>query len=126
MDDWQNDRKMSDLTFALLLVIAGTFLGAYGAFLLKRGADNSEFRFHYFRLDPRIILGLGLYFLASVMYIVALRHTELSLLYPVTSLTYLWATFLAAWRLNEPISTGKVIGLILVLAGIGIIHGVGF
>jgi uncharacterized membrane protein len=52
----------------------------------------------------------------------ALRQGELSLLYPVASLTYVWTMGLAAWRLKERLNAQKVIGLLLVLVGIGVMH----
>lgn len=117
---------MLELASPFLLVVIASFLGACGAFFLKRGADRSHFRLQHPQVNPRIFLGLGLYFLGSVIYIVALRHGELSMLYPVASLTYLWAMFLAAWQLNEPINTRKVLGLILLLVGVGVIHATNF
>jgi len=67
---------------------------------------------------------VALFVASSLAYVVGLRHGELSVLYPLVSLGYIWALLWAALFLKEPITRNKVYGLLLIVLGIVLI-GVG-
>ena len=104
--------------WAILGVIVASIVGAWGAFFLKVGADRSNLQLLALRVDPRVVLGLSLYFSSSVLYIICLRGGELSVLYPIAALVYVWSTVLAKWRLNEEVNAQKMLGLVILMAGI--------
>ena len=52
------------------------------------------------------------------------RHGELSVLYPMVSLGYVWTLFWSKLFFNEPITRAKIGALCMILAGI-ICIGVG-
>ena len=62
--------------------------------------------------------GLSLYGLSTILLILALRDGELSLLYPVISLTYVWVTIMSVMVFHETINVFKVAGITVICAGV--------
>lgn len=103
------------MIWALLLYILSTIFGALGAVELKREAHH---------LHPRMLMrrgvvrGLVLYGAASILTIIALRYFEVSTIYPIISLTYLWGVLLARYRLGERITPARAGGVLCIIAGV--------
>ena len=70
---------------------------------------------------PNVFLGLTLYAISTVFWLVALSKIELSIAYPMLSLGYVLLMILSFFLLHESITLYKVIGTILVVAGITLI-----
>lgn len=60
----------------------------------------------------------------SVLFIMALRGGELSVIYPITSLKYVFIAFLSVRFFNERIELNKWMGIIFIIIGVSLI-GVG-
>ena len=109
------------LYIAILITIFATFMGAFGSLLLKIG--SAKFKLNIIELIKNIplIAGLGLYLLASIIFIFALKFAELSYLYPFVSLSYVWACLLSVKYLNERIDKWKWFGIMLIIIGVSFI-----
>ncbi len=101
---------------AVMLVLLGSFIGAIGTLVIKKGTNAHSF----FRLFTSFYLwlGLGLYGGATILYILALRQENLSVLYPLVSTTYLWATFFSVKFLGERMNRWKWMGLAGIIVGV--------
>ncbi len=66
-------------------------------------------------------LGLGLYGISTGLLILALRDGELSLLYPVISLTYVWVTIMSVLAFNESVNGYKICGVAVICAGVALL-----
>ena len=64
-----------------------------------------------------IIIGLILYGVSSVLWLVGLSMLDVSLMYPLLSLAYVVTTVLAFMVLNEPVRTTRWIGVLLIILG---------
>lgn len=111
---------------AILLVLFCTVLGAGAQFLLKmgsQGVDTSSILHIVWSIGTNIPLlsGLSLYGLSMVLFVHALRNEQLSLLYPLISLTYIWVTAVSILFLNESVSFGKIAGVIVIVAGVALL-----
>ena len=95
--------------------------GAYGAILLKKGADRLRFNLKSIIRNKQLILGFILYGLGTVLYIFALRGAELSILYPLVSLTYVFIAILSQLILKEKMNRYKWLGIALILIGVSLI-----
>lgn len=105
---------------ALVLIIM-TVLGAFGGFFLKlSGQDKRKNRKGQF-LNHFFILGGGFYFSASLLNIWLLNRLPLSVVLPMTSMTYVWTFFIAKIFLKERITVYKVLGLIFLSVGVVVI-----
>jgi drug/metabolite transporter (DMT)-like permease len=107
-----------------LLILLNTLMLVSGQFLWKTGLQHNESSFSSIRslmqlmVSPYFLGGLFLYGLATVLWLFILSRVSLGLAYPIQSLAYIMAVFGAYWIFNEPLSMPKVVGCLLILAGV--------
>ncbi|MBN1503137.1 EamA family transporter [Candidatus Woesearchaeota archaeon] len=104
--------------FAFILVIVATLIGAFGSLFLKKGSKNLSFNLISLIKNKDLVMGVALYVISSVFYIFALNYGELSMLYPLTSLAYVWVSLISIRFLNEKMNRIKWIGIILIIIGV--------
>jgi drug/metabolite transporter (DMT)-like permease len=109
---------------SMVLVGIASFVGSFGALYLKTGAAKLNLGLRYLVLNGRLLFGVALFVTSSLAYVVGLRHGELSVLYPLVSLGYIWTLLWSALFLGERITRNKVFGLVLIVLGIALI-GIG-
>jgi drug/metabolite transporter (DMT)-like permease len=111
---------------AVLMVCGCTVFGAGAQILMKMGAAAQP---HGGMLALAIAIftsatlfaGYSLYGLSTLMLIVALKDGQLSILYPVIALTYVWVTILSVLIFNESVNVLKLAGLSAVVIGVAIL-----
>ncbi len=69
----------------------------------------------------RILLGLAMFAVATVLWFDLLSRVELSLLYPFMSLSYVLAFFAGWWLLGESPQLSRLIGILVIIAGIALV-----
>ncbi len=109
-------------SFSVGLVLAGSFLGAVGTLIVKKSAN--AFSWRELPRSKYLWGGLFLYGASFLLYAVALRREELSVLYPLVSTTFLWTTLLSVKFLGERMNRWKWLGLTGIVIGVALI-GVG-
>lgn len=110
------------LNRSLLLVFLCTLLGAAAQVFMKTGAIMLS------RPTPIQILtnlpllfGYALYGLSTILLVLALRKGQLSILYPIISLTYVWVTILSLLIFKESMNSFKLAGLAIVMLGVAVL-----
>jgi drug/metabolite transporter (DMT)-like permease len=111
---------------AIYIVLACTLLVAIGQYLIKLGANRLS---HAGLLAtaigiitiPQLFAGYCLYALFTVMFVYALRHGELSILYPLIALGYVWTTITAVVALHESMNAYKIVGLLVIICGVAVL-----
>ena len=100
----------------ILSVLVMSLFGSLGALFLKRGsAKVSELK--SLVTTPQIWLG-GLFYLAgALLNIYLLRGYSYSIVYPLTSLTYVWSLILSALLLHEKVTVQKLFGIAAICLG---------
>ena len=108
---------MADI-FTTILVVIVTLLASVGSTFLKKGAKS-------FNMNPlrqirnhNLIIGVLLDCMAASIFIYALRFGDLAVLFPLTSLSYVWIAFLGKFWLKENISKVHLLGTIFIIAGV--------
>ena len=71
--------------------------------------------------SPLVLLGLLLYSLGAILWLIVLSREDVSFAYPLVSFAYVLAIFLSAVFLKEQITSGRVLGALVIMAGIFII-----
>ena len=101
------------------LVFICTVLGAAAQVLMKIGGTQLQ-HFEVARIltDLPLIAGYALYGINTVLLMLALRDGELSLLYPVIALTYVWVTILSVFFFHEEVNLMKVAGIAIIMGGV--------
>ena len=112
---------MATAPFAIGLVLIATFIGAFGALFLKYGAEKMTRKSKLSFLNTRLLFGILLYGLSSVFFLIALKNGELSVLYPLTSLSYVWISLLSIKMLGEKMNFFKWLGITAILLGVSLI-----
>lgn len=113
---------------AVMIVAACTLLGAVAQILIKVGMDH---------LDPTakglvplalamatnvpLVGGYACYGLFCVAMVLALREGELSKLFPIIALTYVWVTLLSYWLLKDTPNWYKNAGILTIVIGVAIL-----
>ncbi len=106
---------------ALILVVLSTFIGAIGALFLKKGSKEFKFGFRRNFKNKGVIGGALLYLISVLIYVVALKRGELSILYPIASLIYIWISLLSVIYLKEKMNFYKWIGVFVIIIGVVVI-----
>ena len=109
------------MTFLFLIALFSTFFGSLGTLFLKLGADKISLSATGILTNYNIWLGVLLYIFASVLFLTALQDVELSYLYPITGLTYVWVAFLSTTYLGETIGISQRTGILLILIGVSLV-----
>lgn len=107
----------------ILLVIGATFFTTIAQFLFKLGSASFDLSFSGI-INFYIVPGFIAYGIAALLFIFALRDGELSVLYPIWSLSFVWITFVSLVFLNEIVTLIKWAGIFFIVAGISIL-GIG-
>jgi multidrug transporter EmrE-like cation transporter len=102
----------------MLLVLLASFIGSFGAVFLKSGAEQLHKGWHYL-FHWRLAVGVGLFLISSYFFVLGIRPPgELSVLYPMVSLGYIWTLLWSRIMFNEPLTRTKFVGLFLIVAGV--------
>lgn len=70
---------------------------------------------------PQLFLGYSLYGVSTLLMIAALKYGELSILYPVIAMTYVWVTILSVLIHNETLNLLKIGGLFSIVLGVAVL-----
>jgi drug/metabolite transporter (DMT)-like permease len=65
--------------------------------------------------------GYCLYGISTLLLVLALKDGELSLLYPVIALTYVWVTVLSILIFHDDINPWKLAGIVLIVSGVAVL-----
>jgi len=116
-------KSVALIFFSLTLAIGGQFLLKAGMNQVGRiGAGDIVYYktmllksfFH-----PYVVIGLGLYVVSAIAWLVVLSRVNLSFAYPFAGFGYVIVMFIS-WRfLHEPVSAIRLIGAVLI--GLGVI-----
>jgi drug/metabolite transporter (DMT)-like permease len=102
---------------SMLLVFAASVVGSFGAVFLKLGAHCLDGTIRSF-INMRLALGVALFLGSSVFYALGIKGGQLSVLYPMVSLGYIWTMLWSRLFFNEPFTRDKFLGLGLILLGV--------
>ncbi|RME78377.1 multidrug transporter [Candidatus Woesearchaeota archaeon] len=96
-------------------------ISALGAILFKKAAPTISL--HPVKLLKNYYFWTAgiVYLLGAVGYYALLRITPLSVLYPLSSFTYMWLAIIGYFHLNEPFNMRKIGGIALIMLGAFII-----
>ena len=107
---------------SILLVLMSSFLGSFGAVLLKAGATRLHRDWRSLVYNKRLIGGIAIFLFSSYFFILGVRKGELTVLYPTLALGYLWTMLWSRIFFGEPITKRKVLGIGIILVGIVVLN----
>ena len=111
---------------AALIVACCTLLIAAAQLLIKIGANRLSHAglmatlIGIFTVPP-LFAGYCLYGVFTVLFVYALRHGEVSVLYPIIALGYVWVAILSAVVFHESMNTLKIVAIAIIVAGVAVL-----
>jgi drug/metabolite transporter (DMT)-like permease len=111
---------------AVFIVVACTLISALAQVLIKLGAARLEHTglvataIGIFTI-PTLFAGYCLYGIFTVLIVFALRDAELSILYPVIALSYVWVTLASVLVFRETMNLPKACGLAIIVLGVAVL-----
>jgi len=104
------------------LVFLCTLFGVAAQYFIKTsGMQTTVLTVASLLMNFHLWAGLSLYGISTGLLILALRDGELSLLYPVISLTYVWVTILSVVVFHESMSVYKIAGIAVICSGVALL-----
>jgi drug/metabolite transporter (DMT)-like permease len=101
----------------MVWVSVGAVIGSLGAAGLKAGANHLQLNIRALLTNWKLGLGLALYLISTVFYVKGISKGEISVLFPLVSLGYLWTAIWSKLFFGESFTRPKFIGLGLILVG---------
>ena len=102
-------------------LVGAILFGIAGQIALKSGALGSATLGSQF-VNPLTMLGLAVYALAALCYVVALKRIPVSVAFPSVAASYAVVAIIAHLLWNEPFGWPQIGGLVLIGGGILLIH----
>lgn len=108
-----------NILLLVFLIAVMTLSGTFGAIFFKKASSAID-REHLFRMlkNPNLYIGGCFYLLGALLNIVLLRYMDYSVLYPMTSLTYIWTMIVSYLVFKEKINGFKIGALCCIVLGI--------
>lgn len=119
-----------------IMVVGCTILGAAAQMLIKQGTSMmpplldpsggsvlSQAPLIAWKILSNLPLfgGLACYGISTILLVLALRYGELSVLYPIIALTYVWVSILSVSFLGETVNGFKLLGLVFIVLGVAVL-----
>jgi multidrug transporter EmrE-like cation transporter len=110
----------------MLLVLLASFIGSFGGVFLKAGAEQVRQGWIYLFISKqspffnwRLASGVAFFLLSSYFFVLGIRPPgELSVLYPMVALGYIWTLVWSRIFFKEPLTRFKFVGLFLIVVGV--------
>lgn len=116
----------------LIILLIGLVFESTGVVLLKKGmTELPELKTMRFQevvrvvkaglTNPQILLGVFFEALFFICLLVLMARSDISFLWPLTGLSFVFATLAAMWFLHEQVSPLRWLGVVLIMLGAGFI-----
>lgn len=102
----------------ILIFILSVFISSCSQILLKKSAQEEHENKLKEYLNVKVILAYGMFFLSSLVTIIAYRYVPLSMGPILEASGYIYVAVLGYLVLKETISKRKLVGLVIILSGI--------
>jgi len=109
---------METALWAIGLMFISTWIAAFGSLYLKKASATLTSRIFQNLKNKYLYYGFILFGFGSLLYFVSLANGELSVIYPLASLTYIWISIISMKFLDERMNKYKWSGIILIMIGV--------
>jgi drug/metabolite transporter (DMT)-like permease len=112
---------MATQLWSAALIVLSTLFSSVGSFYMKVGSGKLSFRIFSVMKNIPLVAGVGLHIFSALISVVAYRGGNLTVLVPLASLNYIWASILAVRFLGEKMNPWKWMGIIAIMVGISLL-----
>jgi len=113
------DRKR----LAMITVLLSTFVTSGGQIFLKKASFGLSLNLMSVLTNMPLYIGCLLYGLGAIMLIVSLKYGDLSVLYPIYALNYIWVSILSPMFFpTDSMNPAKWAGILFVIIGVSVVN----
>ncbi|MBN2052402.1 EamA family transporter [Candidatus Woesearchaeota archaeon] len=106
------------------LIFVSSLLASFGSYNFKIASKKFSLNLLAQLRNKRLFTGMILFFMSTIIYLMALRMQSLSIIYALSSMTYIMVAVISVKLLREKINKNKWIGIALIILGIILITAV--
>lgn len=107
--------------FAVGVTVIASVIGGLGSIYLKKGSEDFNHNPFQQLKNAKLLIGLSLYAASVILFLSVLSLVDLSMLYPVTSLSYVWMSLFSMKLLGEEMNKFKWAGILLIITGVALV-----
>ena len=119
-----SDETMKTKPWAMGLVFISTLMTATGQILIKMGSNTLSADLSSLVTNLPLFAGYGLYVLSAGVLVLSLKYGELSVLYPIYAMNFIWVAIASPHffphDVMNPLKWAGVISIVLGVAVIGL------
>jgi len=108
------------VTLGLILLLFATFFAAVGQICFKKTALLETSFLRKF-IHPTFLFGGVLFLCCPVISSLAAQAVDFSVLYAMTSLSFVFVLILSRWILKEKVDWPKAVGVVFIVIGLAVI-----
>ena len=108
---------IKDVYLGILIVSFGSLIGSYGMVLFKKASGEISNIFKLI-INYKFIIGASLNFIGVLIFVYALRFGDLSTLYPMAGLNYVWVALFSKFLLKEKVNGYKWARISMILLAV--------
>lgn len=113
--------KNPDVRKGALIVAFSTLVIALAQVFLKKGAILIDGTLKSIIFNPFIIFGFVFYGIATLLLVAALKYGNLSTLYPIIGLGYVWVCLFSFFLFKESITKMDLLGITFIFCGVAML-----
>lgn len=106
---------------SMLWVVFASVIGSLAAVLLKGGAIRIERNLVSLVTNWRLAGGILMYVVSSLFFVRGIKQGELSILYPMVAVGYVFSLPLSKVFFKEPLTREKIVAVGLILCGVAML-----
>ncbi len=106
------------MTKYILIYITSVFIASVSQIILKTSSGQKYDSFIKEYLNPKVIIAYAMFFGTTLISLYAYKGLPLSMGPVLEATGYIWVAILSFLILKEKITTKKLIGLVVIIAGI--------
>ncbi len=104
---------------SILIVILATLLSATAQILFKTASGKIDFTFTSFLFNIPLIFGFVVYAMVAILFIIALKDGELTVLYPILATAYIWVAIASPFFFpTDSLTVIKIMGILTIIGGV--------
>ena len=109
---------MKTQLWSVILVLIGTVIGSFAPIFLKKGAEKNFSKLSYILKNYDLMWGIIFFGAGTILFIPALKGGDLSVLYPLVSLNYVFVALFSRKFLGEKMNKFKWLGILMIIIGV--------
>lgn len=109
---------MDRLSIYFIILVFSVFVASLSQVLLKKSAQKVYEKKIDEYLNTPVVIAYSMFFLTTVLNLIALKHVSVSLVPIIESMGYIFVVVLGRVLLEEKINLKKLLGIIAILTGI--------